>query len=269
MSVTIADPTKTAQKMRVEKNGGGAVNLQDQTTAPVELFFTQAIGAPTTLTAATVKGTTTILDVASVASISVGNYLGLFSSVSGENRFYFGEVLAVNALQVTVDTPTDFAFQIGDPVISQTRDLNVDGSGGTQIFGISPGAGTGLVIDITKIKFSMVTTNAPDFDKFGDIVVPVGFKGLVLRSNNGVMNNIWNIKNNAEFDNIMTEYLPLDTSKHGVNGISMTYTLTGQENHGVAVRLSGGESLQLLVQDALQTLLTLRAIGEGHVVEEL
>ena len=82
-AVTIVNP--------LESNGAIPVNIQDQTTPPVDIFFVQLNGTITTLQQDSSIDDTTI-NVTSVADISAGTYLGL----SGRDRYYFGEVLSVS-----------------------------------------------------------------------------------------------------------------------------------------------------------------------------
>lgn len=250
----------------IEKNGGIPVNVQDQTTTPVDLYFLQAIGTPTALT-----NTPSINDmnvtVDSVASISVGNYLGIFSGISGENRFYFGEVIAVNGNNVTLDTPLDFNFSAGDTVVSTTRDLNVDGSSTTQSF-VVRGAGTAspLEIDITRIIFQITDNSAMDDGLFG--ALPSLTNGIVLRRNNGQVNNIYNIKNNGDFGLVAFDKAYSDKAPAGLFGLTVRSTFAGQSKHGVAIRLGINESLELLIQDDLTGLNSFRILAQGHVVTD-
>jgi hypothetical protein len=243
------------------------VVLQDQFTPPLDLFFTQAQGLPTTLSVAPEINDLTVT-VDSVADIVLGRYLGIFSGASGEGRFYFGEVLGVSGNVVTLDTPIDFKFDIGDPVISTIRNLNIDASGGPQIFQIQVGGEEAPIeVDITRIMIQMTTTGTPEFGDFGDITDGLT-KGIVLRRVDGETRNIWNIKTNGELANLaydVTFYDP--TSPVAVNGIAARYTFAGQDKHGVTIRLKPGDALQIILQDNLSTLLSLRILAQGHIVQ--
>jgi hypothetical protein len=242
------------------------VFIQDQTTQPLDLYFIQAIGAPTTSTGAVAIGDV-IIPVTSAASISVGNRLGVFSVVAGENRFYFGQVTAVNSLNITVDTPFDFAFGAASVVQSTTRELDVDGSSTTQVFTVN-GPTTGAAVDITRIMIQMECASAADLSTFGDLTALTN--GIVLRRNNGVVNNIWNVKKNSEFSNLAFDFdiFAASNPSSGIDGLKCRYTFAGQDKHGVAVRLATGETLEVLIQDDITGLDSFHIIAQGHLVDE-
>ena len=248
------------------------VVLQDQITPFNDFFFLQAIGQ-TTLTAPTVvenPPTTpgTILNVASVASISIGDTLLVFSGVSGEERFYIGDVTAINTLAVTCDSPMDFAFEASDVVVSATKDMNVNGSVTPQIFEIrAGGVGSTLEIDLTRLIMQCLTSGAVDMSKFGDIVAGLT-NGLLLRENNGVILNKWNVKTNGELAALAYDWNPLLATNPaiGQDGFLWRYTLSGQDKHGVAFRVGPTRTLQMIVQDNLSTITTLRTLAANHEV---
>jgi len=263
--VNLKDWVKVQIVSPVEDNGGIPVNIQDQTSPPLDLFFTQLIGSPTTLAQDSFINNITV-NVTSASSISVGTYLGIFAG-SEADRFYFGEVLNINGNIITLDTPLDFNYTAGSPVIASTRNLNIDGSGTTQIFSIrGSGENSTLEIDITRIMISLETDGPVDLDKFGDLTKLEN--GIVLRRTNGDTRNIWNVKSNGEIANLCYDYDPhLATNpSQGQNGVNFRYSFAGQDKHGVAVRIGPGESLELLIQDDLTGLESFRIIAEGHIV---
>jgi hypothetical protein len=250
-----------------EANGGVPVNVQDQTSPLLDLYFTQQVGTVTTVSTNVVLPTRDVT-LTSVAGFIVGSYLGLFSGVSGENRYYFGEVLAINSNTLTMDTPLNFEFTASDPAVRLSRELNVDGSTVPKPF-IIQGGGTGslLEVDITKIKLIMTCASPVDLSKFGDLASLT--KGLTLRRVDGTYTNYWNIKNNAQFD-LFGEWTPYAATNpaQGIDGMRFVYQVAGQENHGVTSRLAANEFLELCVQDNLLGLTSLRAIAQGHEVTD-
>lgn len=244
------------------------VLIEDRATPPLDFYFQQQKGVTTALTNdVEINDTSMIVD--SVADIVQGDYLGVFSGVSGEDRFYFAEAVNVIANQVFLDTPFDFAFSAGDPVISTLRNLNVDGSLTPQIFRVAAGGpGTDISIDITRIMIAMDTSGVPEFPDFGDIAGGLA-KGLVLRRVDGVTRNIWNLKTNKEIANITFDYTPYIAANPGIgiNGLAARYTIAGQDKHGVVVRLKQGDSLEAIIQDNLLSLLDFQLIAEGHQVQ--
>lgn len=249
----------------VESEGGAvSVAIQDQTTPPIDLYFFQVTGVPTTIAENTSIGDVNVT-LTSVTGIITGTYLAMFSGGSGENRFYFGEVLAVVGNNITLDTPLDFAYETGDVVIKATRDLNVDGSSTTQIFAVS-GAGTGstLEIDITRIIFQITDNTAMDDGTFGGISALT--RGIVLRINNGITSNIYNIKSNGDFGLVAFDKTYSDKAPAGTFGLTVRSTFAGQNKHGVAIRLKENEKLELLIQDDLTGITSFRMLAQGHIV---
>jgi uncharacterized protein YdeI (BOF family) len=256
------------QNLKIESNGGLAVNIQDQTSPPLDLYFSQAQGAPSTLAAVTAIDDMSISVTGNI--ISTGDYVGVFSGASGEGRFYFGEAMNVTGTgpyTVALDTPLDFAFDSGDPVISTTRELDVNGSVTPQLFSIQIGGAQGNVkVDITRIIVSMKLSSAGAENLFGNIAALTS--GVVLRRKNGDTRNVWTVKDNSDFGNLSfdTDY----TDKVGSSdfGFKCRYTFAGQDKHGVAVRLEPGDFLELIIQDDLTALNGLRIIAAGHVVAD-
>lgn len=246
----------------LETNGGVPVNIQDQTTPPFALFFAKELAPATTLSANTAIDDVSIV-VTDPAGFAPGVYIGVFSGVSGEERYYFAEVLTVVTNTLGLDTPLDFAFESGDPAIALTRDLDVDGSTTPVVFSL---AGSGMVpIDVTRIMITMQTVTTPDLASFGDITA-LG-DGIVLRRVDGDIRNIWNIKRNMDFANLAYDLQFYSSIGQGADGLTCRYTFAGQDKHGVAVRLEYGESLQLIIQDNLTGLSQFRIIAEGHLLQ--
>jgi hypothetical protein len=272
---SLSDPV-TGERARVESNGGVAVNIQDQASPPVDLFFTQALGVPTELSSAVVIDDTSV-SVASIANITAGNYLGVFSGTSEEGRFYFGEVLSTSGagpFTVELDTPLDFAFDAGDPVISTTREMNIDGSSTAQTFSVTNGTTSSVItIDITRIMFSMTLSTAGDDAKFGNIAKLA--KGLVFRRTNGDIRNVFNVKDNGELRALCFDLTyPIRSGGGSDFGMGARYTFAGQDKHGVVLRLMPGDSLDVIIQDNLVPaggttgILRFRMVAPGHITFE-
>ena len=247
----------------VKTNIGESVDtfVQDQTTPPLDLFFIQPIGAPTSLA---VQGAIddTSITVASDAVFTVGDYLGLFTPP----RFYFGQVLAKPGANVLdLDTPLDFEYTAGSNVLAFTRDLDVNGAVTPQIFEIQ-GPGGGFEIDITRIMISMTTASTPTLGEFGDLGALTN--GIVLRRTDSVTRNIFNAKTNLDLLNLAYDLTFYTAIGQGLDGLGVRYSFSGQDKHGVAVRLGTGESLQMIIQDNLTGLTQFRIMAQGHIVED-
>jgi hypothetical protein len=248
----------------IESNGAVPVNIQDQHTTALDLRFIQAQGAPTTLAAAAAPEDTTI-DLASAVGFVANNVVGLFSTTG---IFYFGrQVGAPVGNTITLDTPIDKDFQIGDNVVRALDNMAVNGAAATQIFQIGPvGAGTGVEIDITRILGIIVDEVAMDDGKFGGIAALTN--GVVLRQNNDVISNIWNVKTNGDFGLLCYDTAYTDRAPGGENAIRFRNTYAGQDKHGVTIRLEAGDTLEVLIQDDLSALTSFHMMAQGHVVTD-
>jgi hypothetical protein len=249
------------------KNGETSTDVVvgDQTTPPIDLYFIKALGAPTNPTAAVAIDDRTItLD--STTNFVDGTYVGVVCNLTG--RFYFGTQLgAPSGSTITVDTPFDFAYDTNCNVLPLTRELNVNGATTVQEFEIQGPGTEGLEVDVTRIMIQMETDTVPQLSEFGDITALTN--GIVLRKKDGEYRNIWNVKKNSEFANLAFDFNTFIGTNPGagINGFSTRYTFAGQSKHGVAVRLKRNESLQILVQDNLTSILSFRVIAEGHIVQ--
>lgn len=245
-------------------DGSVDVILNDSTSPITSLFFVQPTSAPTALSVATVMdGYTVTVD--SLAGIIIGTYLGIFSgAVSGEGRYYWGEVLEINGNVLTLDTPLDFEFAIGSPVLPTIRNMAVDGSVTPQTFSIQSGA-SGLEVDVTRIISSIVCDTPPAMDLFGD--QPALIRGVVFRKTDGVKRNIFNWKRNYDF--AVTSY---DTSffeqvkQNDVNAVISRTTFGGQSKMGSVIRLNPNEQLDIIIQDDLTALVAFTVTAQGSEV---
>ena len=243
-------------------NGGLDINVQDQHTRALDLKFIKAEGPPTTLTAATAVDDMTIA-VTSATGLSAGKSVAVFNTTGS---FYFGQVISVASLVITLDTPLDGVFAIGSNVIAADHHLNVDGSTTTQVFQIGPvGSGTSVSVDITRIMGNITDAVAMDDGKFGGITALTN--GCVLRHVNGTTQNIWNVKTNGDIALLCFDATYTDKAPAGENGYRFRNTYAGQGKHGVTIRLEPGDTLEMLIQDDLTDLTDFQMMAQGHVVE--
>lgn len=250
----------------LEENGALPVNVQDQTTPIFGLYFLKPTGLPTTLASGTSVDDRTVT-VASSANFSVGNQVGIFSSVSGGGRFFFAEVLSISVNDITIDTPLDHTFAVGDAVIAADKNMNVDGSSTPQIFELQGGGvDSGICVDIVRLLVSMECSSAVDLSKFGNLSKLTN--GVVLRKKDGEYRNIFNVKSNSEISEEcydITFYESLNPSQ-GIDGMTARCTFGGQSKRGAVVRLEPGETLQLIIQDNLTGLVNFSIKAHGHIV---
>jgi hypothetical protein len=253
-----------------EKNTGlksGEIDtiIQDSTSPTFDLFFVKALAAPTALSVATALDDYTITVDSTVGmAVTPETYLGIFS---GTGRFYWGVVLEINGNVLTLDNPLDFEFQIGDNVLPTTRNMRVDGSVTPEVFSIQAGTG-GLVIDITRMIYSMITTDPIGLGGFGD--GDALLRGCVMRTKNGEYRNLFNFKTNYELGVHCFDVSVYEQAKQtDVNALLARNTYGGQSKRDAVIRLDEGEELQMIVQDDLTLrLLTFLTIAQGSQVVE-
>lgn len=243
------------------------VYIQDQTTQTVDMFFTKQVDTLDSLKYNTSINDTLIV-VKSPSNFAVDES---FLIISSKNRFFTGNILSISNDTLVIDSPLDFAYLANDEILPMSKELNVDGSSERQYFNIRGSGGTidlDIDIDITRIIFEITTTGDPEYPDFGDITNGLT-KGVVLRKTGSTGTyNIFNLKQNSDIVLLSyeTEFLSA-TLPVGTNGIVCRYTFSGQDKHGVAIRLSTDEALELIIQDDLSTLLSFRMIAQGHIVD--
>jgi len=249
----------------VDPNQGQAVNLQDQTSPILIVPFHTTTNSTTLATSATAIDDMSF-NVASTTGFVAGAYVTIYSTTS--DRWYQGhQVGAVAGSTVTIDTPIDFTFQIGDKVSVGSSDLAVDGSSTSVTYTLRDPAPVGLDItgDITRIILVMECASACSWAEFGDLAALTN--GLVLRRVDGVTQNIFNVKSNKDLANIMYDMDILVAAGPAlVDGVKGRLTFGGQNKLGVVVRLAEGEDLEIIIQDNLSALTTFQIYAEGHIV---
>ena len=242
-------------------------NWQDQTTDAIIIYFNKVTNS-TTLNGA-VELNDRIIVVTSATGIVVGSYIILFDPISV--RFSTCFVTAVAGTSITLDSPLDFAYPDGTYVDIAIVDMSVDGSSTEQIFGlrgIGAPPGIDLSLDVTRIIFECTAASPIALNLFADLVALT--RGLLIRSRNGRVKNILNIKTNGEIAGIMFDWTPyLATNpQQGIDGFVARLTFAGPSKIGVAIRLPIGEDLESWIQDNLLGITRLRIYAEGHIVED-
>ncbi|RLI72288.1 MAG: hypothetical protein DRP02_02420 [Candidatus Gerdarchaeota archaeon] len=248
----------------LEQNGAMPVNIQDQHSRALDLRFIKANAAPTTLSVAASEGDLSVT-VTSTAGFVDGASIAIFTP---DGDFYFGEQVGdVAGNVVTLDTPIDTDYPIGSSALAANHHMNVDGSGTTQIFQIGPvGGETGVEIDITRIMGNISNGTAMDDGTFAGLdPLP---NGVVLRVNNGIMTNIWNVKTNGALGLLCFDAAYTTKAPAGENGFRFRNTYAGQSKHGVTLRLEAGDILEVLIQDDLTDLTDFQMMAQGHVVTD-
>jgi len=232
------------------------VTLQSSTSPLVINKATELI-AETTLSALAVEDEKTFV-VSSTTGALVGQQLTVYSTIN--NRISFFTVLAINGSTITVDSPIDWAFELGDYAQFGNTNLAVNGSVTPRVFGIrNPTAqDIDLKVDLTRMILSMKLTSSSDYDEFGNI--PRLTNGLVCRFVDGFKQNIFNIKDNREMDTLMYELKFIPASGNAPDGLSGRFTF---EKLGSVIRLRPFEDLQFIVQDNLTSITTFEIETQG------
>ena len=253
---------KDGNQANVGAAGGLDVAIQDQTSTIVDLYAHEHIGGIITLTAPTALDNT-VLNVAAGHGAVIGNYICLKEGFN----FYQGEVLAVTANTITLDTPLDFAYTAGATCTATNIQMNVNGTAAVpRIFHIRPNVG--VKWDIVRMILVMEGSTAMDSSLFGNIAALTN--GIVIRKKDGTYKNIFNAKSNADFANRSFDVAYDDRAgvPAGIYSFRCRRTFGGQSKNGVVIRLDGDllEDFQILVRDPLAALGKFNAIFQGHIV---
>ena len=237
--------------------------IQDS-TSPLFIVKASNLIVETTLTSQTAKEDY-IVNVTSAASFVVGQYLTIYNVAA--DRVFFSEILAINTLAITLDTPLDFEFPIGSIVSVGTNNMNVDGSVTPVIFGIRNPTTADIPssVDITRIMFKCLTDSAIDLSMFGDIAGGL-LRGIVIRRVDGSYQNVLNAKTNGDLKNIMFDFDIELVAQQGQDGFTGRLTFAGQNKMGAVIRIGPDEDLQIVIQDDLTSLDRFIVIAEGSGV---
>ena len=237
------------------------VALQDQTTPPFFVYMNEVISSTTLADTFRINDTYVVLD--DVTGIVSGNYIGIFNITY--NRFFAANVISVSNDTVTLDTPSDFDFQIGDVFQDGNKNMNVDGSVTPRIFSLRADPALDFTVDVTRIILHIIDQTAMDDAKFGGIAALTN--GVVLRRTDGFYFNLFNVKTNGEMGELSFDKVYDDKAPSGFFGFTSRLTFAGQNKVGVTIRLAPDEDLQLIIQDDLTDLDDFRVMVEGHIVE--
>jgi len=237
--------------------------IQDS-TSPLFIVKASHLITETTLTTQTAKEDY-IINVTSAASFVVGQYLTIYNVA--EDRVFFSEILDINTLAITLDTPLDFEFAIGSVVSVGDNNMNVDGSVTPVIYGIRNPTTADIPssVDITRLMFKCLTSSAVDLSQFGNIAGGL-LRGVVVRRVDGTYQNVFNAKTNADLKNIMFDFDIEVASGNQQNGFTGRLTFAGQNKMGAVIRIGPDEDLQIVIQDDLTSLDRFIIVAEGSGV---
>jgi len=246
-----------------ESNGGVPVNIQDQTSEPIDSLFNQSV-SNFTIASDTTPSTSTVLNYDFTATAGHGIVNGneiLLLDVVGDRAI---QAIAVNVAvnTITLDRPIDHIYPaastLGRIVVS---DMTVNGSLTPQIFTFRTGTAS---VDVTRILLTGLDSSSMDFSTFlGQAALTNGFAFSVV---NGFQKTIFNFKTNRDIAQFCYDVNLEARAPSGQYGLSARISFAGTDKHGVALRLSGDDVLQWIVQDDLTGAVALRASVQGHKV---
>lgn len=256
---TTIDPDLT----ETDKEGfrGVKVFVQDQTTQVQDFFFHNEIASVNLATATAVDDRTVTLEAGQGALATVGNNLEIAEGLQSAQY----EILIIAGDILTLDSPIDAVYTMAALVEISTVNMAVDGSVTPVIFELDPIEGQEW--DVTRVILVVEASgggSGMDFTTFGSLAALTN--GCVLRFVNGETNNLFNWKTNGDFINRAFDHVFQTNLGATVTGFTSRFTFGGQDKHGVVVRLTGdnNDELQVVVQDDLTGLDSVRMIGQGH-----
>lgn len=251
--------------IRIEANGGSAVNVQDQTSEPIDTYFAKfisnfSIALDTVASGVTVVSLSYAIEAVPGHNISINDEI-LLLDVVGE-RVFLCKVLDVVTNTITVDRPIDHTFPatatLGRIV---TTNMAVDGSSDPQIFSTRAGA---TPTDYTRFMMTIISNTIMDDGKFGSLAALT--RGLVFRVVNSFQKTIFNFKTNGDISQFCYDIRYSDKAPAGSYGFNARISFGGQDKHGVVLRIQNSDVLQWVIQDDLRDLDSLRISAQGHFV---
>lgn len=246
-----------------------SVSVKDQDAPIFDLYMSREITAAT-LTAGVAKNSL-VLKVDSPTLPVVGDVVEL--KENGGSGFYQALIVTVTSTggdeyDLNMDSLLDASYGVTDVVSIRSRDMVVNGSVAPVAFSISPaGLGGGEKWNITRMVFHLTSVSAMDDGLFGSLSSLT--RGIVMRSENGITQNIFNVKNNGEFAQRTFDRDYVDKAPAGVNAVVIRRTFSGSDKNGMAIQLkaSGGDAFKCIIQDDLTGLSSFHAAVQGYVVQ--
>jgi hypothetical protein len=252
----------TGKEANVESNGGLCVNVKEKFNRLLDFIFYQPLGFSALNTSAS-KGSYELDLIDSFGFLS-GDVV--IVEIENEVVFFARQIGSPVGNVITLDTPLDRDFDESETSIyTATDNMNVDGSAFPESFQIGLVSGTDeLTFDITRLMGYIQDGTAMDDSKFGGI--PALTNGILLRIVGLTTTTIWNLKSNADISLLCYDISYTDKAPAGSYGLKFRNSFAGREKHGVTIRLSPGEYLEILIQDDLTDLEKFNIMAQGHVV---
>lgn len=234
--------------------------ISDQTSSSIKYYASKVSGAPMTLASNTVVGAYTLT---MTAGHTFANGDEIF--IVNPNRVFYAVVLNVATNTLTLDRPIDYIFTAARSTVFEiSTNMIVDGSSTPQIFSIATNVSSTDVLHITGYRLNIIDGTAMDDSTFGGIVALT--RGLVFRKINADGTNFvyWSAKTNGDLGILIDNMTYSAKAPAGKYGVSFESKL--KDSTGVVIELNPGDSLQVIVQDNLTGLDSLKVLFYGHVV---
>ena len=243
-------------------NVGVDVNIQNQTTPPIDLLFVESLSNFTLLTDTGVSGITTMVYVFTATpghGIVIGNEIILLDPLSDISLQ--ATIIDVIGDVITIDRPIDNIYTAATTLGRVTNsNMNVVGSlAAPRIFSISGGLNPS---DYTRFLLTMSDNMPMDDGQFGGI--PALTNGLVFRVISDYQRTVFNFKTNQDINQFCFDTRYASKAPSGLFGFSGRITFNGPDKHGVPLRIAGLQVIQWIVQDDLSDLLSIRVAGQGQ-----
>lgn len=249
----------------IDDRGNTQIVIQDQFTQFFDFRLAANPGNSSVATATAIESRTLI--VADASSASVGDYAVVFPSPYGySTEIYVGKIFSIATNTLTMDTPINRVYAIGDIVLFRDSEIALANGSVTPVIYDLPLPAGNISLDVTRFIFSIISATEPDDSLFGDIAALTN--GIVIRHNSTQfgIRNIWNAKTNGDLAVLAYEVTYTDKAGGGAFGTRVLLTLNAQAFHGVTIRMLPGDSIELIVQDDLTALNSFQVVVQGHVV---
>lgn len=245
------------------------VVLQDQSTQAIDLYMSQHVDGPFTLNSDTVKDNR-VVEVVTPHSLAAGDRAILYDSYGTQQLQVVSIVNQVGYDEITMDRPIDRVYTVAlSEVHEETIDIAVDGSVTPQAFRFPNHllSTFDITFDVTRIMTAISDESAMDDGLFGGIAALAN--GLVFRKvfADGTILTYASFKTNGGLgiSADLAEYT--DKAPSGEYGYNTKHYFGGQDRHGVVLRLTPGDYLEVIVQDDLTGLSSVHALASGHVTD--
>lgn len=264
-NVPVALKDKNGLELEMFADGSVPVRNVPQSTPTIILPFVFQVGS-TTLAVTAVINTYTVT-VTSAVGLVIGQHFRIVDDIN--DKFYFGEIISILGVVITMDTQLDFAYEAGSEVTFSNKNMNVDGSVTPVIFKARTGnLSIPSFVNITRIIFTCLTDGPVNLLLFGDL--PKLTRGISMRIvRPTTQTNIFNLKNNEEIVNIAFDFTVFQgiNPAQGVDGFTSRLTFGGESKMGTVIKMAQDDNLEFIIQDDLTGLIRFIATFEGNIVQ--